>query len=198
MWTIFLSSIKMESFPSLNSISVFFSTNPLIFPAIAVAHAAVPQAFVNPAPLSQTLTLIKFLFITLARVTLHFSGKSLWFSISGPIFFKSKFSTSSTKKIICGLPTFIAVPPICSILFLFKILILRFLVSKFSLNGISFHFTLGMPISVSTELFSKIFDFKTPEEVKTVIFFWFFSLDKKLATHLVPFPQAPDVLPSEL
>ena len=33
-------------------------------PAKAVAHAAVPHAFVNPAPLSQTFTLIKFLFIT--------------------------------------------------------------------------------------------------------------------------------------
>ena len=57
--------------------SVFLSVNLFILPAIAVAHAAVPQAFVNPAPLSHTLTLIKFLFITFARVTLHFSGKYL-------------------------------------------------------------------------------------------------------------------------
>ena len=95
---LFLASIKIDSLPSSNSISVFFSTNPLIFPAIAVAQAAVPQAFVNPDPLSQTLTLIKFLLTTLARVTLHFSGNNLWFSISGPIFFKSKFSIFSTKK----------------------------------------------------------------------------------------------------
>jgi hypothetical protein len=46
-----------------------------MFAATAVAHAAVPQAFVSPAPLSQTLTLINFLLITFARVTLHFSGK---------------------------------------------------------------------------------------------------------------------------
>ena len=45
--------------------------------AHADAQAAVPHAFVNPAPLSQTLTLIKFLFITLAIVTLHFSGNIL-------------------------------------------------------------------------------------------------------------------------
>ena len=54
----------------------FLSSNPLIFPATAVAQAAVPQAFVSPAPLSQTLTFIKFLLITLASVTLHFSGKN--------------------------------------------------------------------------------------------------------------------------
>jgi len=62
------------SFPNTNSISAVFSINPLIFPATTVAQAAVPQAFVRPAPLSQTLTFIKFLFITVARVTLHFSG----------------------------------------------------------------------------------------------------------------------------
>ena len=44
-------------------------------PAYAVAHAAVPQALVRPAPLSQTFTLIKFLFKICAIVTLHFSGK---------------------------------------------------------------------------------------------------------------------------
>jgi hypothetical protein len=42
--------------------------------ATAVAQAAVPQAFVSPAPLSHTLTLIKLLLITFASVTLHFSG----------------------------------------------------------------------------------------------------------------------------
>jgi len=55
--------------------SVFLSVSPLIFAATAVAHAAVPHAFVSPAPLSQTLTLINFLSITFAKVTLHFSGK---------------------------------------------------------------------------------------------------------------------------
>ena len=65
----------MDSFPKSNSISVFLSVNPLILPATVVAQAAVPHALVSPAPLSQTLTLIKFLLTTLARVTLHFSGK---------------------------------------------------------------------------------------------------------------------------
>jgi hypothetical protein len=69
------SSIDIDSLPNANSISVFLSVSPLIFAATAVAHAAVPQAFVSPAPLSQTLTLINFLLITFARVTLHFSGK---------------------------------------------------------------------------------------------------------------------------
>ena len=87
MWILFFSSIDMVNLPSANSISTFLSVKPLIFEAIAVAHAAVPQALVNPAPLSQTLTLIKFWLITFARVTLHFSGKYSWFSILGPIFF---------------------------------------------------------------------------------------------------------------
>ena len=61
---------------------------------------AVPHAFVKPAPLSQTLTFINSLFTIVATVTLHFSGNSLWFSISGPIFSISNCSLSSTKKII--------------------------------------------------------------------------------------------------
>ena len=71
------SSMDIDSLPNVNSILVFLSANPLILAATAVAHAAVPQAFVSPAPLSHTLTLIKFLLITFARVTLHFSGKYL-------------------------------------------------------------------------------------------------------------------------
>ena len=77
MWIEFLSSIKIDNFPVSNSISVLLSVNLFNLPANAVAHAAVPHAFVNPAPLSQTLTLIKFLLIILAIVTLHFSGKIL-------------------------------------------------------------------------------------------------------------------------
>ena len=88
----------MDSLPSLNSISVFFSTNPLIFPAIAVAHAAVPQAFVNPAPLSQTLTLTKFLFITLARVTLHFQEKVCGFQFQVQFFSNQNFQHLLQKK----------------------------------------------------------------------------------------------------
>ena len=42
--------------------STFLSVNPFKLPATAVAQAAVPQAFVSPAPLSQTLTFIKFEF----------------------------------------------------------------------------------------------------------------------------------------
>ena len=73
----FFLSIKIESFPNANSISTFESVNSFILPATAAAHAAVPQALVSPAPLSQTFTFIKFLLITLANVTLHFSGKNL-------------------------------------------------------------------------------------------------------------------------
>ena len=65
---------------------------PFILPATAVAQAAVPQAFVCPAPLSHTLTLIRFWLITSAIVTLHFSGKSLLFSIAGPTFLILKLS----------------------------------------------------------------------------------------------------------
>ena len=72
------------------------------------------------------------------------------------------------------------------------------MVSRFLLNGISFQFVFGIPTSVSTKLLPKIFDFKIPEEVQIVISFLLFSFDKKSATHLVPFPQAPDGLPSEL
>ena len=89
IWTLLFLSIKIDNFPKANSISTFFPINPLILPATAVAQAAVPQAFVSPAPLSQTLTFIKLLLTTLAMVTLHFSGKKLWFSISGPVFSKS-------------------------------------------------------------------------------------------------------------
>ena len=198
MWILFFSSIKIESFPNANSISTFESVNSFILLATAVAQAAVPQALVSPAPLSQTLTFIKFLLITLAKVTLHLSGKNLRFSISGPIFFKSKFSISFIKKIICGLPTLTAVPPICSLLFLFRILILRFLVSRFLFKGISFQLVFGIPIYVFTKLLAKIFDFNEPDEVHTVISFLLFSFASKSATHLVPLPHAPVILPSEL
>ena len=96
---LFLSSIKIDIFPSSNSISVLLFVKPFIFPATAAAQAAVPQALVNPAPLSHTFTLIKFLLITCAIVTLHFSGNRLCFSISGPIFFISKSSRFFTQKI---------------------------------------------------------------------------------------------------
>ena len=171
---------------------------PLIFDATAVAQAAVPQALVIPAPLSQTLTLIKLSLTTLAIVTLHFSGKSLWFSILGPMFSNSKISKLSVKKITCGFPTFIAMPPMCSLLFLSKIFNLRFLVFKFSLKGISSQLVFGIPILVSTKLLFKIFDFIMPEEVDNVISFLLFCFESRSATHLDPFPHAPDKLPSEL
>ena len=65
-------------------------------------------------------------------------------------------------------------------------------------RGISCQFNFGIPISVSTKLFPKIFDFSEPEVVKSVISFLPLSFDRRSATHLVPFPQAPDTLPSEL
>ena len=60
IWILFFSSKEIDSFPSSNSISTSLFVNPRVYPATTVAHAAVPQALVNPAPLSQTLTLIKF------------------------------------------------------------------------------------------------------------------------------------------
>ena len=89
-------------------------------------------------------------------------------------------------------------PPINSELFLSKILIFKFLVSRSLLNGISFQLVFGIPISVSTKLLPKIFDFSDPVDVQSTISLSPFSLDNKSATHLVPFPQAPEILPSEL
>jgi hypothetical protein len=71
-------------------------------------------------------------------------------------------------------------------------------VFKFSLNGISLQWVLETPISVSTKLSPKILDFSVPPEVQRIISFLSFSFDNKLATHLVPFPQASEILPSEL
>jgi len=171
IWILFFSSMKIDSFPSSNSMSVFSFVKPFIFPATAAAQAAVPQAFVNPAPLSHTLTLIKFLLITLASVTLHFSGKSLLFSIAGPISLILKLLIFSTKKTTWGFPTLIAVPPICSFLFSSKILIPKFFVFLFSLIGISSHLIFGTPIWVSTKLLFNIIDFNVAEEVQTLISF---------------------------
>ena len=174
MYRVFL-IYKIDNFPFVNSISVWSSVRLFNLPAKAAAHAAVPQAFVNPAPLSQTLTLIKFLLITLAIVTLHFSGNILWFSISGPIFATSKSSILSTKKITWGLPTFIAVPPECSLLFWSLILIFKFFVFNSSDSGISFHLIFAFPISVVTRLFPNISDFKFPDIVVKIIVLIFFS-----------------------
>ena len=59
----FFSSIEIVNFPFSNSISVLLLVRLFNLPAKAVAHAAVPHALVNPAPLSQTFTLIRFLLI---------------------------------------------------------------------------------------------------------------------------------------
>ena len=89
-------------------------------------------------------------------------------------------------------------PPKCSLLSLLRILMLRFFVFKSSANGISFHLVFEIPISVSTRLSSQIFDFKIPPEVQRIISFLLFSFASKAATHLVPLPQAPETLASEL
>ena len=57
IWICLFSSIEIINFPKLNSISVLEFLRFSKFAATAVAHAAVPHAFVKPAPLSQTLTL---------------------------------------------------------------------------------------------------------------------------------------------
>ena len=51
----------MFKIPSLNLILILFSVSFFIVAATAVAQAAVPHAFVNPAPRSQTFTIILFL-----------------------------------------------------------------------------------------------------------------------------------------
>ena len=83
-------------------------------------------------------------------------------------------------------------------LFLLIILIFKFFVSRFLFNGISFQLVFGIPISVSTKLLPRIFDFSAPEEVQSIISLSLFSFDIRSATHLVPFPHAPEILPSEL
>ena len=106
---------------------------------------------------------------------LHFSGNILWFSINGPIFSMSKFFTSSTKKTIWGFPTFIAVPPKCSLLFMSLILIFRLRVFNSSERWISFHLTFEFPISVVTKLLFSISYFKFPDRVVKIIFLLPFS-----------------------
>jgi len=57
-------SIFRFKVPSLNLILISFSVSFFIIAATAVAQAAVPHAFVNPAPRSQTFTVILFLSFT--------------------------------------------------------------------------------------------------------------------------------------
>ena len=78
------------------------------------------------------------------------------------------------------------------------ILILRLSVFNSLDRGISFHLVFASPISVVTKLFPNISDFKFPDRVVKIIFFLPFSFEIKSATHLVPFPHAPDSPPSEL
>ena len=79
-----------------------------------------------------------------------------------------------------------------SLLFLSRILIFKFFVFSFSDKGISFHSVLAKPISVVTIFSPKISDFKIPDNVLNFIVLLFFSFEIKSATHLVPFPHAPD------
>ena len=78
------------------------------------------------------------------------------------------------------------------------ILIFKFFVSISFDKGISSHFNFAFPISVVTIFFSKISDFSFPDSVFKIIDLLFFSFEIKFATHLVPFPHAPDSPPSEL
>jgi len=61
--------------PCSNCIFVDLLVNFKTEAATAVAHAAVPQALVNPAPRSHTFILICVSFFISANVTLHLSGK---------------------------------------------------------------------------------------------------------------------------
>ena len=56
----------------------------------------------------------------------------------------------------------------------------------------------ALPISVVTMFLSNIFDSKFPFEVDKMMFSDFVSSEINFATHLVPFPHAPDSPPSEL
>jgi heme/copper-type cytochrome/quinol oxidase subunit 3 len=69
-------SILIFKLPSSNLILISFFVNFLINAATAVAQAAVPHAFVNPAPRSQTLTVILFSSSICAKVTLVLSGNN--------------------------------------------------------------------------------------------------------------------------
>ena len=78
-----LSSYLIFNIPSLNFILTLLSVSLLTNAATAVAQAAVPHAFVKPAPRSQTLTVILFLSSTWANVTLIFSLESFLYSLIG-------------------------------------------------------------------------------------------------------------------
>ena len=57
---------------------------------------------------------------------------------------------------------------------------------------------MAFPRFVSTILSSNIFEINFPEAVSRLIIFSLLSSDNNFATHLVPFPQAPETPPSEL
>ena len=61
MNTLSLLFISIFKRPSLNFTLTLLLINFFLNPAITVAQAAVPHAFVRPAPLSQTLTITFFL-----------------------------------------------------------------------------------------------------------------------------------------
>ena len=61
---------------------------------------------------------------------LIFSGKRSWFSILGPITFRSYLKQSLTKKIICGFPTFTQNPPSNVLLLKLQEILLKYLKIK--------------------------------------------------------------------
>ena len=76
--------------------------------------------------------------------------------------------------------------------------IFKFLVFISLIKGILYHSKEGIPILVSTKFSFSISECKFPDDVSKFISSFPYSFDKSLATHLVPFPQAPEMVPSEL
>ena len=66
--------------------------------ATATAQAPVPQASVSPAPRSHTRMRRFWESMTLTNSVLMRAGNRGWFSKAGPIFSKSRFRTSSSRK----------------------------------------------------------------------------------------------------
>ena len=88
----------MRSSPPGKMIDVFSWHLDSFLAATCIAQAPVPQAKVDPTPLSQTLTIIFLLFIIWQKCTLVFSGNKLLFSNIGPSSLCDIKLRSSIKK----------------------------------------------------------------------------------------------------
>src|SRR5215210_2128004 len=167
--------------------------------ATAVAHAAEPQAFVNPAPRSQVRIVMWSRSTMCANVMLARSGKIGWFSRSGPKRARSYASTSSTQKIACGFPmlttegvcsTGASIGPICSSI--------ERVSRNSSARGISFQPNFGGPISTVYSPSGACQQFNSPALVSNVAAVWPVASNNRRATQRMPLPQAATSDPSLL